>query len=541
MYFENILNEKILTIKSIYDINSIFNYEFQNNILYKISYIKKYEGELINEFELNNSYFSDDSSKYPENALKIELKRGTYRLSIINGGLFNTETKELNNCIMSSKGILNFSKLINLSDDEKNIINQENLTTILNNHFNDLYVNNYFDFKISSASKFHIWVNNENVIGNLSFKIHKIDKKENSNESTTLVFDSNTLPVCHFDINYMYDIYLYKFINEDFIEPKIKYPSGTYQIILNDEIAETTNIDDLIQLQSNNKKQFNFDLNGKLLSLDNISIPNDVNPLNFYFMLGKCEIICYIDFISDTYHFYPISYAECFMNLFLPESKIEKIEESPYYVKFKITEYQHISYNFNNPDEIMNNFSKWLNINKSDIYYDEYKLYFYTKSYDLYNTYLSKIIPSYIDFDEYFTYIELNVSCKVYDDVSIKIEDEEYLLNYEVTNYKEDENFNPISGALWKVIDEKPSNFNYINWTNPENWENTKRENILMSYINGKGYLKISKQRFKNLFNVDLDWIKSGNFTDEDFKKLKLNNPIISPYERFQYWMNLKV
>jgi hypothetical protein len=62
-----------------------------------------------------------------------------------------------------------------------------------------------------------------------------------------------------------------------------------------------------------------------------------------------------------------------------------------------------------------------------------------------------------------------------------------------------------------------------------------------MSYINGQGYIKITKQHFKNITGVNLDDIKYGNLSDEQFRMLKLNDPLISPFNRFQYWINLKV
>lgn len=540
MYFKNILNKKFLTLTDVYEIDSIFDYNFKNDTLYKLSYVKKFDTEFINNFELTTEYFSLDDTKYPDNALKIDLKRGTYRISYISGGLFNTETKELNNCIMSSKGKIEFSNNFELSDDDKNNISSENFNEIFENYSNKNF-DNYFDFKITSASKFHIWINSENIIGNILFKINKIDKKEINENEFEQLFDSSDVPSLYISNNSIYNVAIDELLEDEITKPKYKYPTGTYQVILSNNVKKDGDIDSLIQIQSSIKKTYKFDQNNKLTSLDKIDIPYDVNPLNFYFMLGKIELIVFIDFINDKYYYYPNSYAECFMNLYLPDTKFEKIEETTNYVKFKLTEFKHISYNFNDKSEIINNFSKWLNINEDEIYHDEYELYYYVKSHRLDSTYFSELIPKYINFDEFFTYIKLNISCKAYDDVSVKVDNEDILLDYEIVQYQEDENNVPISGGLWEVVNEKPNEFNYITWTHPTKWINTNNENVLMGYINGTGYIKISKNRFKNLFNVDLNYITYGNFTTEQFKSLKLNDPIISPYERFQYWMNLKV
>jgi hypothetical protein len=540
MYFENILNKKILALEPTYDINSIFDYEFNDNVLYKLSYVEKFEAPAIDEISLNNTYYSNESSRYPENAIKIELKKGTYRISWVGGCLIDVERKTINDCIWTSKGKLKLSKDILLLENEINGIENLTVNDILKNH-DDLFVDNYFDIKISSASKLHIWINSKNVIGEINFKINKIDKKDSNNEINELIFDSSNFPKIQTTNDTMYEFVLDKLIEKEIVEPEFKYPVGTYQIILNNEITQNNNINELIKIQSSDKKQYNTNVDGKLISLNKIEIPKDVDPLNFYFMLGKCELICFIDFLTDKYYFYPNSYAECFMNLFLPDSKIETIEDSKYYLKFKITEYKHISYNFKDKNDIITNFSKWLDIKESDIYYDEYELYYYAKTYNLYNTYFSQIIPKYIDFDKYFVFIELDITCMVKDNVSEKIKNEDILLDYVVSDYKEDENNNPISGCLWKLVDSKPKEYNYIEWSKPEEWYNTDTENELISYINGHGYLKISKQRFKNLFKVDLDYIKYGNLDDTEFKMLKLNDPIVSPYERFQYWMNIKM
>ena len=541
MYFKNILKNSFLALDEYYNINSIFNYNFIDGSLYKLSYVEKNSALFIGDFTIDNTLYSNKNSKYPENALKIELKKGNYRLLVSSGGIFNTETKMLNDSISSSKGIIKIENNVELDETDKNSIDENNFNDIISK-YNDKFFNNYFDFKITSSSKFHIWVNNENTIGSLNFKIYKINPTENDYKIKELIFDKNTISSFKTLRNIIYDVTIDELVQEEFVKPKFKYPVGTYQVVLNDKISSNKDILSLVNIQSNDKQKFNINSStNKLISLNSIAIPKDNNPLNFYFMLGKCELIVYIDFMNDKYYVYPNSYVECFMNLYLPDSKIEKIEESINYVKYKITEYKHISYNFRNKDEIIENLSKWINVDKNDIKYDNYELYFYAYNYNMNEYYMNNVVSKYINFDEYFEYLELDITCKIFDDVTIKYPDENITLDYQVVDYRENENNEPISGGLWKVAKTKPTEFNYINWSEPKKWENTNIENILISYVNGKGYIKISKQRFKNLFNIDLTHIKYGNFTDEQFKLLNLNDPLISPYNRFQYWINLNV
>jgi hypothetical protein len=227
------------------------------------------------------------------------------------------------------------------------------------------------------------------------------------------------------------------------------------------------------------------------------------------------------------------------MNLFLPKSEMTIIESNNEYLKFSIIEYKHVSYDFKKQDEILNYLNKWTGIDSKDIKIDKYGIYYYGYTYNLKDSFLSNIISNHINIDSYFTYLKLDITCKVFDDISLKIEDEDTLLDYEVLPYqiKDDKKI----GGLWEVVEEIPKEFNYISWNQPSDWENTNQENILMSYINGQGYIKITKQHFKNITGVNLDDIKYGNLSDEQFRMLKLNDPLISPFNRFQYWINLKV
>ena len=538
MYFDNIKNIEFLSISNGYSLSSLIRDNFNDNILYKLEIKEKYETPLIGSYTINSDQYTEEDGKYPELALKLDLKKGTYRISYENGCLLNKNTNKINDCIKTSKGDLIFNE-INLSKDEIDSITSDNYNDVISLHKNEL-VNNFIDIKIASASKFHIWVNSNNIIGELKIKINKIEVKENNLNNVEKIFDSTSIPYLNLKENVMYGFSLYELKESELTKPTPKYPVGTYQIVLNDELEIGKNNLDLIGTSSADRKKFRFIDNGKkLASFYNINIPKDLDPLQHYFMLGKIELIGYFDFNNDKFYIYPNSYVECFMNLFLPKSEMTIIESNNEYLKFSIIEYKHIAYDFKKQDEILKYLNKWTGIDSKDIKIDKYGIYYYGYTYNLSDSFLSNIISNHIDIDSYFTYLKLDITCKVFDDISLKIEDEDTLLDYEVLPYqiKDDKKI----GGLWEVVEEIPKEFNYISWNQPTDWENTNQENILMSYINGQGYIKITKQHFKNITGINLDDIKYGNLSDEQFKMLKLNDPLISPFNRFQYWINLKV
>ena len=82
---------------------------------------------------------------------------------------------------------------------------------------------------------------------------------------------------------------------------------------------------------------------------------------------------------------------------------------------------------------------------------------------------------------------------------------------------------------------------NYINWTPTSNWENlNNQENILKISLSGFGYSKISKERLKNLMNINIESNISGLLENNQFKLLNLNQPQIQPFERLQNILSIK-
>ena len=65
----------------------------------------------------------------------------------------------LNDSISSSKGIIKIENNVELDETDKNSIDENNFNDIMSK-YNDKFFNNYFDFKITSSSKFYIFVNN---------------------------------------------------------------------------------------------------------------------------------------------------------------------------------------------------------------------------------------------------------------------------------------------------------------------------------------------------------------------------------------------
>lgn len=516
MYFDNIANFNFLNVSDNEDIalSWLTNINFKDNTLYKVQIEEKNNCEHISSVILSSSCYSDegDDTKYPDVALKINLKKGNYRISYVDGYLFDTVTHETNKSIQSSVGPLNFRNLVHDDND---------------------YYNNYVDIKIKSTSYLHIWVSSPNLNGRLSLIINKLVSKDNHLSIKEQVFSKETIPRLKFIKDTFYNISINELRSDDISKPIPKYPVGTYQVVLNDTINTSIDLSKLENDLLYDKRNFKFKFDSKKLqSLDGIKIPDYLNPTNFYFMLGKIEISCWLDFNNDKFYFFPASYVECFMNLFLPESKIVSMSSTKEYLKFNIVEYKFISKSFKNEDEIKNNLVFWCGIDYNDIVIDEYKLYYYGYVYNLNQNIVSKnIISKYIDIESYFTYIELNLQCFVIDDVSTKIENDEALLDYEIIECK------------WRVIEKKDAiTYNYINWTQPSNWENTNIPNVLKSYINGTGNIKMTKQHFMNITNIIIDENNnSGTLTKEQFKKMNLNEPMVSPYNRFQYWINLKL
>ena len=388
---------------------------------------------------------------------------------------------------------------------------------------------------MNKSGQFSIWIesNNKNLlIGNFEFYIIKIDENEIEKNISSFLFSKNTYNqlMISFENNFIYTLEIYKLINDNVIfTPKYKYPEGSYSVVLNTELVASTNENLLNSIKNSDKNKYSFSF-GKLKNLNNVAIPYNLNPINYYYMIGKVEFLLYFDFITDTYYFQPISFAECFMALYVPKSICTMIEENreKTYAIFKITYYTLIYHEFNNEYEIRNNLRRWLSISNDRINTDPYNLYYWIDIQDCDSSFFYNITNQLTEIEKFYTYISLSIDGKIYDDVS-QIITENDKLEWSVTD------------STFAVLTEKPNKANNINWNVKNEWKNKDNiQNLLYADISGEGIIKITKQHFKNATNIDLDQFssnQSNHLTKNQLIKLNINEPQISPYNRFQYWL----
>lgn len=282
-------------------------------------------------------------------------------------------------------------------------------------------------------------------------------------------------------------------------------------------------------IKINDINNFSF-LSGKLNNLNNILIPNNVNPLNYYYMIGKIEFLLYFDFIGGTYYFQSITFAECFASLYIPKTTFKLIEENESYGIYKIISYVLINHDLNDIEKIKKNIKKWLNVTDDKINIDEYNLYYWIDTQNcnsnIYQNIIdsNKIIKSKID--SYYSYIKLSIIGNIYDNLNLQ-NSENDSLNWD------------ISQISFIELNETPEKFNFINWNKENVWHNSNEENIVYSQIFGEGILRVTKQYFKNLTGIDLNNIHSGSLSKDQLTNLNINEPIneVNSYNRFQYWL----
>lgn len=272
---------------------------------------------------------------------------------------------------------------------------------------------------------------------------------------------------------------------------------------------------------------------GKIVGFKNISIPTSIDPMNYYIMIGKIEYMLYLNFKNDSFYFQTCSMAECFMSLYLPESKCETIEATDNYITFKITSYHVISSQYKDKNEIVDNFSNWLEIKKDLISVDKYDLFFWANienhSFDFFN----KDLKKYFEIEDYFVYLKLNINALIFDNIEYPYLNE---INENFSDDKMGVGFE-FTSCDFEVV-EKSDNINYITWNQPKEWINLNNTiNIFSAEVNGIGIYKITKQNFKNLTGIDLNKQISGKVNLESLKSFKINKPDIQPYNRLQYWL----
>ena len=522
-----------LSINSVSLQNLLLNkLEIEENIQYKLNVIKEKEIESssLHLLSLEENVYKVSSLKHPNVALSIPLQQGTYKIILKSFGIYNKNTNNFNDCIKSSKGKVTVSDFDFINENNKFDENGNiNYSNVKNKNITE------FEFKISRNSQFSIWIesNDKNLlIGNFEFYIVKVNKENIKKTVNSFLFSKSSYNQLNisFENNFIYLIEIYKLINDDTIfQPKPKYPEGTYQVVLNSQLISTINENLINSTKNADKSKYSLSF-GKLKNLNNILIPYNLNPINYYYMIGKIEFLLYFDFITDTYYFQPISFAECFMALYIPKSSCKLIEKNvdKTYSIFKITYFTLIYHNFNNEEQIKNNLKNWLQITDDKINVDEYKLYYWIDLQNLdYSTYYN-IVNQITDIESYYVYINLSIIGKIYDDVSLPISEDD-ILYWDVIDIE------------FNVLPKKSDKFNHINWNINGDWKNKDNiQNLLYTEISGEGIIKITKQHFKNATNIDLDQYSSNqnnHLTKEQLIKLNINEPNLSPYNRFQYWL----
>lgn len=506
--FSNINNDIIY-------FNLLFSdFIFDNKYQYKILINKIKKIKLIDTIKLSSI------NSLNNKVLLKNLKSGTYKLIYKNGIIYNLNSKCINKDIKSSSGDVKTSLFnINKNIDDVTLINHIN-----NNNYNDFNLSQYqdFEFKIHKGEIFSLYID-ENCIGNIEFYLVKNATKIKNDEDEVFLINNENKSSIYFylekNTNYIFEIY--KNVSAINLNPKFKYPDGTYELSINDTISTSKNGETLINNAKNDKQKFSI-LNNKLINLNNVVIPNSVNPINYYLMIGKYEAIIYLDLILDECYIYPCSPIECFMSLYIPDNKFEKIDSNKNFIIYKITIFKYISNDCLNKRNIINALKTWLNVNESDINEDEYEL-FYWVNINLFN--------------KNFIFNEMN------DIINKNIEPYYYYVSLDLTYnaiYNIDTNTLSIKlkNCVFNILEE-PNDCITI-WNQQSDWSSTEKLNNVISYINGNAIIKITKERFKYITNMNLDQIATGFLTNENVKELNIKEPEFKSLNTFKYILRNK-
>ena len=530
MYLNEIYKETFYGVKSTFNqddfglSNKISSSELLKINIYEIGSITPLSGNYL----LDPSMYSSDESNYPENALTIELRKGEYVIAYDEGGFISKTTGNVNDCIKCSNGSkLDFGEFTITDRNALESLSQDNFESVLNSsNYRSSLTNNLI--KISNKSKFHIWIEDPNAIGILKLKIYKINAgKYNEKLVHSFIVTKNDL--FSFELNRLFK---YQFIVSEIKEdrtkiPRFKYPVGTYQMTTYEKVGLFNNEDVRDNLIDIDKNKFRI-VNDRLQSLANVNIPDDINPLNHYIMLGKVELMLYIDFNNDEYYIRPGTYAEVFMNLFVPEMEVTEVEKTDDYAIYNIIDFIIVEYDFRDKDRIIQSIKNWIRCNDSDIHIDEYELYYYITNFDLYEWYYSRFKDI---IESHFMFVRLSpITAVAYDNVEQLRESQDSLLDFNIEE------------CHWNVItSSNERHYNVIDWNYNDNWHNTGVTNEVKINVTGTAVLKVSKKHFQNVTGVNLENITEGNLSNEQFREFKLNYPIINPYNRLQYWLGIKL
>lgn len=497
-----------------------------DNVVYKIDIIKDKKIEVVKTIKLSKEICgikSNEGSNFPEKGILLELPHGDYKIIKKRGAIINGTN--INDSIFSSKGRV-------ILDSEQ-----------INN--GEIFIKNFnqFKFSVSKDDKFCIWIENENLeslSGEVELDIIKISRSTYNSidklvDSKLFTKSSIDLTELTFEKDFDNLIEFYKLEENEILSPVFKYPEGTYNITLNTKLDESAYLDKLENIKDQDQHSFNLSF-GKLISLHNINIPSNVDPINYYVMVGKLEYLIYINFLTDTLYFQPCTVAECFMALHVPQSKCETVAgggENDTYVTFKVTSYQLISNNYKNIDEIITNMGKWVELPAEKINKDEHELFYWANIENNDIEFFYRDAKRFINIENYFVYLKIDINGKIYDNVTFPINNE---INHNFLNDFTGLGF-LIEECNYKKVNSSDE-INHVNWQHDTKWSNyLNRKNILMSNISGTGIFKISYKRFKNITNIDLHGSDNGTITSDQIFKIGINEPDVKPYNRFQYWL----
>ena len=498
--------------KSLIFTNQSINLSLGEFISNKVNILIEKEIELVSSFVLLSSNFYSGSLKNPDESYTLVLEKGEYILTTNDEALIFNNNK--NTLLKSSKGIVTFDE------------------------------NNFYHFKIAKNKIFNIWFTSQDI-KSIKFNVYKIISTYDENDynliSSFIISEVNVN--LNLQTNYLYKFEFYQFnntINEEIIK---KYPSGTFQVSINEIInLDNKNIDKVIL---NDISKFDVTSDGKINSLSKIIIPQEVNPINYYSMVAHYEITVIIDYNTDNIMVYQNSFLESFLSLYIPDSTYEVIEHSDTYSLLKVKVYEFIAESYDNFNQIKNGLKNLAEFSDEDLHQDEYGLYYWINDFSIVSHNQIEKIKNFIK--DQFYYLNLSIRGFVTDDLTIKYEKDDDLLNtftfesciYKVSKTTNKINFN-YNHITWNELPSPKQNA-VTNWYNESDSENAT--NILKLSLLGTAIIRISKQKFKAIFNIDLDEANKNtdySLTQEQFELLKLNKPIIYPFERLQNWFAIK-
>ena len=314
-----------------------------------------------------------------------------------------------------------------------------------------------------------------------------------------------------------------------FSPPEPKYPVGTYQSIWHEKVGELKSLDALEDASAKDKKNLDISSEGKLKSLKGLALPVEANPLTYLSLVGKIDMMLFVDLTNDSFYLKPNGYAEAFIALYLPERKVEEIEKTSDYIIARIVDYTVISRSFKSNASNINAIKSWISCRDEDIKHDQYELFYWIDIYNAYNWTLEKLKGTVASF---FTFIELyDIKAKAYDDVSVKIEDYDSRLDY------------TIERCRWRQLNGYAGSIGKITWTEPTSWKNTDPSlpNKIEAEVEGYGVVKVSKRHLE-LVTGSVSFEEGGELTDEQFKAFSiLNGPEVSPFARLQYFLEAEM